>query len=279
MISEKLNNNYKKIAKYFTENKNQYAGVLTKKDIDAILNDNGIKPDTMFLPSDICYNHTTKPLGEGNDDFESSVHVFEYVDRNKYKVLGEGYPYTGLVLRKRKADNKEIIVGEWYNGKLIKWDKNKQCDIDDFDNLTLQMIEGISKEIDALEVNGEEKRALVKIRVNQGIFRDRLLQRYSHCCLCGVNSKSLLIASHIKPWSACEPQEKLDVNNGFLLCPNHDYLFDKGYISFDEKGQIIISNELSDNDRVMMNVRDNMSIDLCIGNINYLKYHWTNVLK
>lgn len=51
---------------------------------------------------------------------------------------------------------------------------------------------------------------------------------------CGVSDEHFLIDSHIKPWSQSNNQEWLDVNNGLLLCPNHDALFDKGiiYISF-----------------------------------------------
>ena len=54
-----------------------------------------------------------------------------------------------------------------------------------------------------------------------------------------LSNKDFLIASHIKPWSKCKSNQKLDVNNGLLLCPNHDRLFDEGWISFDEIGKII----------------------------------------
>ena len=107
----------------------------------------------------------------------------------------------------------------------------------------------IIAEIDDLNLRGEEKEAIVKIRVNQGIFRNKLLQRYGACCICGINNQSLLTASHIKPWSISEPEEKLDVDNGFLMCPNHDRLFDQGLITFDDDGKIIIANRLSDTDR------------------------------
>ena len=51
----------------------------------------------------------------------------------------------------------------------------------------------------------------------------------------------LLVASHIKPWSISDANEKLDIHNGLLMCPNHDKLFDRGYISFDDTGRILIS--------------------------------------
>ena len=44
--------------------------------------------------------------------------------------------------------------------------------------------------------------------------------------------KSILISSHILPWSQCNDEQKLDVDNGILLSPNVDSLFDKYLISF-----------------------------------------------
>ena len=52
----------------------------------------------------------------------------------------------------------------------------------------------------------------------------------------------------------------LNVDNGFLMCPNHDKLFDKGYITFDND-KIIISDELKDNDRVEKNILLKMNND------------------
>ena len=115
--------------------------------------------------------------------------------------------------------------------------------------------------------------------MNQGIFRDLLLEKYSHCSLCQVSNKELLIASHIKPWSKSESIEKLDRNNGFLLCPNHDRLFDKGYISFKDDGSIMISGNLSEIDRIFTNVRPDMSIELTIDNKRYLQYHREHIFK
>ena len=76
----------------------------------------------------------------------------------------------------------------------------------------------IEKEIEQVPVYGEEKKALTKIRINQSVFRELLLKRYSSCCLCNVNDKNFLVASHIKPWAKSNSEEKLDVNNGLLLC-------------------------------------------------------------
>lgn len=140
-------------------------------------------------------------------------------------------------------------------------------------------VDEIDKEIETKQLQGEEREALIKVRVNQSAFRKLLMRRYTHCCLCDVDDESLLVASHIKPWAKSNYAEKVDVNNGLLLCPNHDKLFDRGYISFDNGGHIVISDELSENSAISMNIKNDMQIELSNDNIKYMEYHRDNVLK
>lgn len=56
---------------------------------------------------------------------------------------------------------------------------------------------------------------------------------------------TLLVASHIKPWTVCTNEERLSAENGLLLSPTFDKLFDCGLISFVDTGRIIISSQLS----------------------------------
>lgn len=51
-----------------------------------------------------------------------------------------------------------------------------------------------------------------------------------------------MIASHIKPWRDSSNFERLDGNNGLLLAPHIDKLFDKGWITFTLKGDLKCSN-------------------------------------
>lgn len=137
----------------------------------------------------------------------------------------------------------------------------------------------IEEAVDQLDLHGADREAVVKVRVNQGEFRERLLQRYSKCCLCGVSEPGLLTASHIKPWAVCEADEKLDVDNGFLLCPNHDKLFDQGFISFSDDGQIMISSSLSETNRIFLNVDSTMRIILTPKNKEFLDYHRNYIFR
>ena len=139
--------------------------------------------------------------------------------------------------------------------------------------ITTTLIEDIEKGLSDSGLEGKEKETIIKSRVNQSKFRQQLLDRYKKCCLCSVSNPDLLIASHIKPWCESEANEKLDIENGFLLCPNHDKLFDSGLISFDNDGKIIISDKLSEADREAFGVNENMVIDLTDANQEYLKHH------
>jgi len=94
------------------------------------------------------------------------------------------------------------------------------------------------------EVTDDEERETeivqeVKSRKGQGLFRSRLEMVEGACRVTGA--KQHLIASHIKPWSKSNSIERLDGNNGLLLSPHVDLLFDKGYISFEDDGNMIIS--------------------------------------
>lgn len=142
-----------------------------------------------------------------------------------------------------------------------------------------EIVEEIENEISNLSLEGKERLSLVKIRVNQSIFRERLLKRFHTCCLCKVENPALLTASHIKPWSVCNSEEKLDVENGFLLCPNHDALFDGGFISFNDDGTIIISERLTTVDCSSININSSMKIKLTEKNKKYLDYHRKNIFE
>lgn len=86
-----------------------------------------------------------------------------------------------------------------------------------------------------------EKEQIVKSRRGQGRFRENV-QKYEQCCrVTGVNDIRFLIASHIKPWRDATNAERLDGENGFLLSPNIDLLFDRGFISFEDDGRLLVS--------------------------------------
>ena len=135
------------------------------------------------------------------------------------------------------------------------------------------IVEEIDRIIENKNLVGKDAEAIVKIRINQNVFRQQLLNIEKKCKLCGLSNEKLLIASHIKPWSESSEDEKLHIHNGFLFCPHHDKLFDKFLISFEEDGRIIISEKLSKEDRILLNIREDLRIELNNENKKYLKWH------
>ena len=91
---------------------------------------------------------------------------------------------------------------------------------------------------------GKVRIAEATMRTNQKYFRNRLLENYrGRCCLTGLSIPELLVASHIKPWNDSDPKtERLAPSNGLLLNALHDKAFDKGLITIDFVGRIIVSN-------------------------------------
>ncbi len=190
-----------------------------------------------------------------------------------------------LVQNRELLDLKESIpeLSEWNNSVFMRfcdwlWREKKTLDGPAMkkDKSVIQAAD-IEKELDEEHLLGETREAVIRVRVNQGIFRERLLRKRSRCCLCGVSDPALLTASHIKPWSVSEPEERLDDDNGFLMCPNHDKLFDRGLISFTDDGSILISDVLSTVDRIFMNVNESMRLKLTEKNKEYLQYHRENI--
>src|SRR5699024_1321874 len=129
------------------------------------------------------------------------------------------------------------------------------------------------EKIESEVLTNTEKEQLVKTRIGHSNFRKDLVKRECKCKLCGVTDKHFLIASHIKPWSKSSSEERLDLDNGFLLCPNHDALFDKGFITFDENGEIIISKHLDEETKVFLNIRNGIQIKVGEGQRKYLEWH------
>ena len=85
-----------------------------------------------------------------------------------------------------------------------------------------------------------------KARINQNFFRETVLSSYQdRCCITGINNPELLIASHIKPWAASDPEtERTNPRNGLCLNALHDKAFDKGLITVLPDFTIMVSSKL-----------------------------------
>jgi hypothetical protein len=118
------------------------------------------------------------------------------------------------------------------------------------------------------------REAIVKARIGQGLFRRRVLQEYGCCMITEIEEPALLVASHIRPWRDClkDPRECLDPENALLLSPTWDRLFDQGFISFTDDGEIMISDDLTRETCEALGVRK-QKIELTRGQAAYMAWH------
>lgn len=131
--------------------------------------------------------------------------------------------------------------------------------------------------INTISINTEHE-LTTKIRIGQNNFRSKLIEYWKGCSITKYSKLDILIASHFKPWNISNNIERLDLYNGLLLLPTLDKLFDKGYISFLDSGQIIISDLLDDfaslgisKDMKLFQIEDKHK--------SYLNYHRNNIFK
>lgn len=117
-------------------------------------------------------------------------------------------------------------------------------------------------------------------RKSQVKYREELYNVFKHCPFTHIDEFKLLIASHIKPHAVSTKREQADPDNGLMLSPLYDKLFDKGFISFKDNGEILISDWLSPHNRELISFEYSPE-DLFLNDQRkkYLEYHRENVFK
>ena len=134
----------------------------------------------------------------------------------------------------------------------------------------------------ASETNSNKRteiETLIKARLGQGRFRKKLLELYPSCPLTGLDIEPLLIASHIKPWSVCDDNERLCRFNGLMLAPNIDRLFDNGLITFDTDGTIKISPTIDSENQKRLGISPDMKLKIRPKSKKYFEYHRNHVFQ
>jgi len=126
-----------------------------------------------------------------------------------------------------------------------------------------------------------ERETLVKSRRGQGQFRTDLLLIEHACRVTGVNNPAHLIASHTKPWRDSSNAERLDPENGFMLTPTIDHLFDRGFLSFENNGDLIVSHVAHRESMHKMGLPENHQLNVgnfSAGQKSYLSWHRDSIL-
>jgi hypothetical protein len=86
-----------------------------------------------------------------------------------------------------------------------------------------------------------ERKAIVSARRGQGLFKSRVMAVEKSCRVTKVDNPAHLLASHCKPWRDSNNEERLNGENGLLLTPSIDHLFDRGFIGFEDDGNLVVS--------------------------------------
>jgi hypothetical protein len=107
-------------------------------------------------------------------------------------------------------------------------------------------------ELDELvDFAGATRRALLEQRVKQSFFRRAVLSSYrGRCCMSGIDVPTLLVASHIIPWSM-DTANRLNPRNGLCLSALHDRAFDQGLITLTDDLRVLVSRPLRESRNVL----------------------------
>lgn len=126
-----------------------------------------------------------------------------------------------------------------------------------------------------------DRQAIVRARIGQGLFKDRVSKIETKCRITGVKNPTHLIASHCKPWRDATNEERLNGENGLLLTPSIDHLFDRGFIGFEDNGTLIISPVADRPSLKKMGIEIEKTVNVgsfTSGQKNFLDFHRNAVL-
>ena len=173
-----------------------------------------------------------------------------------FKFLVEGKSH-----RKIEREKPELIANDgWSSWKIVQFFGFGDSDKGRFSRLNFQ---GVISQLQGVDLNdfaeyhlendiqnndrndndGTDILLNIKSRVGQAKLRKRVLANYQNkCALCNIDTKDLLVASHIKPWSISLQQERVDPTNTILLCRLHDGLFENGHLSLDDTNTVIFKD-------------------------------------
>ncbi len=142
-------------------------------------------------------------------------------------------------------------------------------------NHEIDEVELLQGQLQNSEVAGTEIERVIKARVSQGEFRRLMLLAHDHTCqMCGIKTTEALRASHIKQWSLSSKQERMDVDNGLLLCANHDALFDRYIMTFNvNDGSIIIADSVDSIELERLNIPADFHLQMSERMKLYMKFH------
>ena len=223
--------------------------------------------ELQYYPDKIYFN-----IFRNNDDnntntrsrfyIKSNDSIYDYFRRISLPNI------TSLLIQKVFVDDEFQL---WFRLYLddIGYDFEQQIEI--------ESIEKIERDDTITET---EKQSIIKARIGQGKFRELIISKYKSCIITGIDDERILVAGHIKPWMSSNNHERLSMENGLLLSPTYDKLFDRGFLSFRNSGQILLSNHFSEKNFNRANLSNGKKYNIKITNEmkRHLEYHRDMIL-
>ncbi len=148
--------------------------------------------------------------------------------------------------------------------------------------LTYGRDQGAETEVSTLRLAQSSGRTSGRDASAQKRYREKLLEECPCCPITRITDERLLVASHIKPCAVSEEKEAFDPKNGFMLSPLYDRQFDQGFISFDERKCMMVSNWISPSNQERCHVKSGAFIQMLPLDERrefYLRYHRQYVFK
>lgn len=190
------------------------------------------------------------PFTKINDQYKPVIELAHIIGRTPGAVSFKLANYARLdpSLQKRNVSGLkngskgEVEIWKEFHGNWEALAYESEKLLAQFKNESIEVIYQI--EISNLPVEGKEREALVKLRVNQQFFRSTVLVSYQNsCCITGLQVPELLVASHIIPWSKGK-EYRVNPENGLCLNALHDKAFDRGLLTITDNFKVQLSEKL-----------------------------------
>lgn len=236
--------------------------------------DNGFDQELAPEGAWLAFASTSCPLRIWLGAFSDAVFLAAFSQQNVARALGEyGTPMAAPLPKGAAAGRSVLDIPALHRllRRALQLSKT----------LPNELLNTFEKQVAALPKTTEAERLVVQ-RVGQNLFRDGLLDLWEgRCAATGLAVPELLRASHIKPWADCATDaERLDVYNGILLAPHLDAAFDRGFITVQDDGAIVVSDALDDVDRALLGLDQPLRVRGITDNHRaYLPWHRERVFE
>lgn len=138
------------------------------------------------------------------------------------------------IARGRKPTNCAELVKDVWKGLYFDYDRTRRRIEDAYTSVNGAV--AAHEELDLEEIPpGLDIPVDATRREGQQLFRCIVAMNFEQrCCITGLATRDLLVASHIKPWVESGPEERTDPSNGLYLNRLHDGLFDRHLMTLDD---------------------------------------------